>query len=90
MTWTQGEIEHLIGEYEEDLLAYKMAYDSLIHRMSVVEGTLQETRFSKTSGCQAAVHVLIMNIASTEGILEDLRTNLEWMRDAKAGKKKDG
>lgn len=77
MTWTRAELDSLIAEFEQDLLAYKQALDSVQRRRLEVEDTHHAEYFSKSSGCQAVTHVLIMNIASTEGLIEDLKRNKE-------------
>lgn len=77
MTWTREELDELIQECELDLRAYKGALDRIQQRKADVEGSSHEAFFTKSSGCQATIHVLIMNISSTEGIIEDLMENRE-------------
>jgi hypothetical protein len=79
VTWTRREIDALIGEFEADLIAYKEAFDVLQRRSIEVENSTHAEFFSRSSGCLASIHVLIMNISSTEGIIEDLRKNRDEM-----------
>ena len=75
MTWTRREIDELIVEFEQDLLAYKGALDCLQRRRAEAEDSKHTEYFNSSSGCLAAVHVLIMNVSGTEGIIEDLKKN---------------
>lgn len=75
MTWTRREIDTLIVEFEKDLSAYKGALDFIQRRRVEVEDSPHADFFNKSSGCVALTHLLIMNVSSTEGILEDLKNN---------------
>lgn len=83
MSVTKADADAFIVEFEKDLAVYQGAIEALSKRRLEVEGTAHEEYFTKGSGVIALHHLLIMNIARVEGILEDLRANRETLPEAR-------
>lgn len=81
MNWTKQEVDALATEFGKDLTVFKDAFDAIQRRRSEVEGTGHAEYFSQSSGVTALTHVLIMNMASTEGLIEDLKKNRDSLPD---------
>lgn len=62
-------------EFQEDLQAFKAAFDVLRRRQLAVEDTGHADYFTGASCVQVALHGLNVCITSTEGIIQDLEAN---------------
>ncbi len=81
MSWTKQEVDALAVEFGKDLVVFRDAFDAIQRRRAEIEGTGHAEYFSQSSGVTALFHVLIMNIASTEGLIEDLKKNRDKLPD---------
>lgn len=83
MTLTKKDADVFIAEFRKDLDAYRTALDLVQRRRLEAEQNGHDQYFSKSSGCVALTHLLIMNVSQTEGIIEDLLKNREELPDAR-------
>lgn len=81
MTLTKADATQLIQEFQKDLEVYRAALDLVQRRRLETENSAHDQYFSKSAGNIALVHLLIMNLSQTEGIIEDLIRNREELPD---------
>lgn len=78
---TKKDADEFIEEFQKDLAVFHTAYNCLRRRCLETEDTGHDRYFGKSSGVIALSHLLIMNIAQVEGILDDLRAKRSELPD---------
>lgn len=84
MSVTKRDADQFIEQFEKDRDVFVAALDAVQRRKLEVEGTTHEELFTKSSGVVALAHLLIMNLAQTDGILDNLRNQRDELPDAPA------
>lgn len=70
-------LEEQIREVGRDLYAFSEARDTLQRRLLELDGTPRYDFLHEWAGFQAVMNTLIMAITRCEGLVEDLKMNLE-------------
>jgi hypothetical protein len=77
MTWSRKELLEKIQEVEKDRRAFADASSRIHERINEIEGTPHAEFLHEWAGTQAALNVLIMVITRCEGVIEDMKANLD-------------